>query len=338
VIAHGGRVVAGAHSGYAESHHADGSPQFSPTSLRGDEIYDIASLTKIFVAAAALTQVRAGLIGLDDAVAAHLPAFTSADAEPARARVRIRDLLTHTSGLPAVFTGVGQPRDRSERIAAVLGEALHGPPGRRHVYSCVGYQVLGLLLEQRTGTTLPHLLATEVIDPLGLVDTGYRPQDEHRVVPTEYQQDPPRGLVRAQVHDEAAWVLGGAGNAGLFSTAADVLAFAEAIRTLTGPIDLPMQQALYTDQLSTDQRLATGYGQAVGFRVGDASFMGADATGLVGHTGFTGTSMVIDPVRELSVVLLTNRVHPVRSAFTVQGLRRMVVQMAQQWADEGSQA
>lgn len=329
VIAHRGHVVAAAHAGAAELFTPAGGLLAHPRGLGPGEVFDLASLTKVLVAVTALTQVRSGVIGLDDPVARHLPAFTG----DGRGDVLVRHLLIHTSGLPAMFEQWDIPADRDERVAIVLAQRLQNPAGRVHTYSCVGYQVLGLLLEQATGQPLPELLAREVTGPLGMVDTGYHPAEPDRAVPTEYQYDPARGLVRGQVHDEAAWVLGGAGNAGVFATAADVLTFAEAIRTATGPIDEAIRDLLSTDLLDARQRSAAGFGQAVGLRVGDASFMGADADGLLGHTGFTGTSLVIDPARELSVVLLTNRVHPYRSVFTVMGLRRAVMELAQSWVD-----
>ncbi|MGC0142730.1 serine hydrolase domain-containing protein [Pseudactinotalea sp. Z1732] len=329
VIAHRGHVVATAHAGAAELFTPDGGLLADPRPLGPGDVFDLASLTKVLVAATALTQVRSGVIGLEDPVVRHLPAFTG----DGREDVLVRHLLLHTSGLPAMFEHWDTPAHRGERVAVVLSQRLRHRAGRVHTYSCVGYQVLGLLLEQATGRPLPELLAREVTGPLGMADTGYHPAEPDRVVPTEYQHDPARGLVRGQVHDEAAWVLGGAGNAGVFATAADVLTFAEAIRTATGPIDDAVRNLLSTDLLDARGRVAAGFGQAVGLRVGDASFMGVDADGLLGHTGFTGTSLVIDPARELSVVLLTNRVHPYRSAFTVMGLRRAVVELAQAWVD-----
>lgn len=330
IIAHRGAVVAQAHAGYAELFTDPATLAPKPRALGSADIFDVASLTKIFVAVTALCHLQSGDIDLQDTVVSHLPDFSGAGRE----EVRIRHLLTHTSGLPAIFNHWDRPADRAERIGVVLSQQLQHRPGQVHTYSCVGYQLLGLLLERRAGRRLGDLIATRLTDPLGLSETAYAPVDTDRVVPTEHQTEPPRGIVRGEVHDEAAWVLGQAGNAGLFSTATDMLRFAEAIRGAHDPITPQIQELLGTDHLDPAQREAAGYGQGVGLRIGDASFMGSDADGLLGHTGFTGTSMVIDPARELSVVLLTNRVHPLRSAFTVQPLRRRVVDMAQQWVDQ----
>lgn len=144
-----------------------------------------------------------------------------------------------------------------------------------------------------------------VSEPLGLRDTVFRPSASDRIVATEVQLDPPRGLVRGDVHDETAWALGGvAGNAGLFSTADDMHAFAEALRLDRLPA------SMLTNQLPAG--VTAAYGQAIGPRIGDRATMGVLADRGIGHTGFTSTSLLIDPVRELSIVLLTNRVHPRR--------------------------
>ncbi|HLS26527.1 MAG TPA: serine hydrolase domain-containing protein [Beutenbergiaceae bacterium] len=328
MVAHRGRVVANVHTGYADLFNADGALLAEPRTLGPRDVFDVASLTKIFVAVAALSLIDDDMLHLGDRVADHLPEFTG----QGREEVTVQHLLTHTSGLPAVFDHWEPVADRAERIAVVLAQQPQHPPGRVHTYSCVGYQLLGLLLERRTGRSLPELLAGRVTVPLALSDTGFDAVCAERTVPTEYQTS--RGLVRGRVHDEAAWVLGRAGNAGVFSTVADVLDLTEAIRTATGPVSPWMRGRLSTDALDDAQRSATGYGQAVGLRVSDESFMGEDSAGLLGHTGFTGTSMVIDPARELSIVLLTNRVHPYRTAFTVQPLRRAVVAAAQRWADQ----
>ena len=329
MIAHRGTLIASAQQGNLVMFDADGSLLDQPVPAVTDSVFDIASLTKIVVTATFLAHVEQGLIGVDDAVASYLPEFGSVEGKDG---VLVRHLLTHTSGLPAIFDNFDPDISREDRIAYVLGVPLINAPGEVHNYSCVGYQTLGLLLERVTGEYLPDLIASLVTGPLGMSETTYSP-DAERCAATEYQVDYSRGLVRGQVHDEAAWILGGAGNAGLFSTAADVLRFTEAIRTASGPISAQMQGWMFTDTLTAQQRTASGFGQAFGMRIGQRLFMGADREGLIGHTGFTGTSLVIDPVRELSVVLMSNRVHPDRSAFTVNALRQRIVEAAQAWVD-----
>lgn len=326
VIARDGEVIATARAGSPYLFDTDGQLLPDTEQIGPDTVFDLASLTKIVVTVTALTLVRQGVLDLDDPVVAHLPEF---DDDGERSSVTVRHLLTHTSGLPPIFPHWELVAQRSDRVTEVLSVPLIAQPGSVQAYSCVGYQTLGLILERRTGAELPELVASLVTEPSSMTETSYVPRHPDRCAPTEYQDVPARGLVRGQVHDEAAWVLGGAGNAGLFGTAADVLRFTEAIRTATGPVDEQIREWMSTDQLPEQLREHAAYGQAFGMRVGDASFMGADADGLIGHTGYTGTSLVIDPVRGLSVVVLTNRVHSHREAFTVQGLRRSAVELAQ---------
>lgn len=331
VIAHRGQVVAEHRCGYALLHDVDGVllPSGDREALTTGPVFDIASLTKPLVAATALTEVRTGRIALSDRVAQYLPGFSSGRS----ADVTIAHLLTHTSGLPAVSSLWRVPGTRADRVQALLRTPLQAAPGTEHTYSCVGYQVLGVLLEQVTGHYLPALIDARVTGPLSMSDTGYAPTAAGSVAATEYQQQPERGLVRGQVHDEAAWSLGGAGNAGVFGTAGDMLRFGEAVRTAADPLDEQIRTLMYTDSLTAVQREQVGYGQAVGFRVAQQGFMGSMPHGLVGHTGFTGTSLVIDPARELTMVLFTNRVHPYRSVFEVTALRRGLVDAAQRWVD-----
>src|SRR5690625_516331 len=297
LIAHQGRVVAEARAGSALLFSATGAllPAAERTDLPADPLFDVASLTKVLVAATALTQARAGRLALPDPVHRYVPAFASG---PGKSKVTLAHLLTHTSGLPAVWKAWAVDGDRQERVAKLMDVALEQEPGARHTYSCVGYQVLGLVLEQVSGLALPDLVAAAVTDPLQMSQTSYTPGEVGRVLPTEYQEVPEPGLVHARVHDEAARSLGGAGNAGLFSTAGDLLTFGETVRTGAAPLDDQIRRLLHTDTLTGAQQDQAGYGQAIGFRVDQDGFMGSDPNGRIGHTGFTGTSLVIDPARE----------------------------------------
>lgn len=182
-------------------------------------------------------------------------------------------LLAHRSGLPATAP--------AGDVATVRPT---GPPGE-YRYSDVGMILLGRLLQEATGTPLDVLLERHITGPLGLADTGFRPAFSERIVATEAK--PGRGLVRGAVHDETAYALGGvAGHAGIFSTAHDLAVFGHSLLGAT----------------------------TRGFAVDQPSFMGRLASPhTFGHTGFTGTSIVVDPRRKAVVVLLTNRVHPDRS-------------------------
>ncbi|WP_163543534.1 serine hydrolase domain-containing protein [Occultella kanbiaonis] len=331
LIAHRGRVVARARAGYATLFAADGAllPTAQRRPLPADPVFDVASLTKLLTTVTALVQVDAGVLDLDRPVAEHLPEFA---VDRAHERVSARQLLTHTSGLPPVLRLWEVPGTREDRARHALGTDLRSEPGSAHAYSCVGFMVLGLLLERLTGRTLPTLLTETVTGPLAMTSTGYDPRGVgERVVPTEYQSVPDRGLVCGTVHDEAAWSLGASGNAGVFSTGPDLVRFAAALGA-DGPglLSADSLALLRRDALPASERDRVGYGQALGMRLGDATFMGTDDPTVIGHTGFTGTSLVIDTEADLIVILLTNRVHPVRTAFDAGPLRRAVTATARE--------
>lgn len=328
LIAHRGEVLAQAHAGWALAFDGHGRPlpERDREPVTAGHLWDVASVTKLLTAVCALVHTDAGVLDLDRPLAEDLPEFADA---PDRARVLPRHLLTHTAGLPPVLPLWRSGGTREELAAQILHTPLAGPPAERQEYSCVGYLILGLLLERLTGQMLPDLLQISVLDPLGLTETGYRPLPGRPVAATEYQQDPPRGLVRGQVHDETAWTLGGAGNAGIFSTATDLLSFAEEVRTgARGLLREPTRALLRTGTLAPAEAARIGYDQAIGFRLGQRAVCGTTDPQVFGHSGFTGTSVVIDPDRELVTVLLTNRVHPRREQFDVQHLRTELAALA----------
>jgi CubicO group peptidase (beta-lactamase class C family) len=304
--------------------YADGGGALLPPEqripMRTDTIFDIASLTKLFTATAVLSLCADRTLDLRDKVTRWLPEFSS-DA------VTLRQLLSHTSGLPAHI----RLWEQADSRRALLAAPLAGPPDTVYAYSCLGYIAAGWMAEAASGLPLRQLVAERICRPLGLTDTGYLPPAEKlpRIAATEYQPYVGRGMVRGSVHDENSWRLGGVvGNAGIFSTAADLARFGEMLR-LGGGLDgvriLPESAVadMLRDQLPP--RLDPGYRQGLGPRIGDASFMGRLAEAkAVGHTGFTGTSLVIDRSRELVVVLLTNRVHPDRNRRSVADLRQQV--------------
>ena len=280
--------------------------------LTADHLFDLASLTKVFVAVAALSLVEQGAVELDR------PGST-----PLSADVTLRHLLTHTAGLPPTST-----RWRTEHgdrlLEAVLATPLQAPPGTRHEYSCLSYITVGRLLEDATGDRLDQIVCDRVLTPLGAPTATFGPIDPSRAVATETQ--PHRGPLQGQVHDELAHALGRpVGNAGLFGTADDVLALGQMLlrsgQGRAGRVLDPSSVHLLT---TPAVQSPAGYGQAVGFRVADPTFMGSVPG--VGHTGFTGTSLVVDPARGTATVLLTNRVHPTRVGTDVGPLRRAVAE------------
>jgi CubicO group peptidase (beta-lactamase class C family) len=273
-------------------------------------IYDLASLTKVVgTTTAAMLLYDAGRLDLEAPVSTYLPAFSGGWKDS----ITVRQLLTHRSGLPAGRDLWRVARTPDEARAAVLATNLECRPGQCYIYSDLGADVLGFVIEAIAGESLDVFLHDKVFEPLGMNDTFYKPADSltYRIAPTEIA--PPRGYpLQGQVHDENAYALGGvAGHAGLFSTAADLSIFAQmmlnggeynGVRILSDTtVSLFTRRAAGTRALGWDT--ADGDG-------GSGRFLDSRA---YGHTGYTGTSIWIDPERQMFVLLLTNRVHAARA-------------------------
>ena len=275
-----------------------------------ESIYDLASLTKVVgTATAAMILYDEGRLELDVPVSKYLPSFSGG----AKDAVTVRHLLTHTSGLPAGRDLRRLAGNAWEARNVVLSTPLACRPGACQVYSDLGADVLGFTVEAVAHQGLDDFLNERVFSPLGMSDTRFRPApaERDRIAPTEVSS--PRGYpVRGEVHDENAWALGGvAGHAGLFSTAADLSLFAQMMLnggTLNGVrIVSDSAVARFTQRTSGTRALGwdTSDGEgAAGIHMGQRAY---------GHTGFTGTSLWIDPDRDLFVILLTNRVHAPRA-------------------------
>lgn len=336
LILRAGRPVASATAGEL-ARYADDQGTPAPEEVRrpvtGSTVFDLASITKMFTATTLLTLVEEGVLALDAPLATWLPSFGTGD----RRLITLRHLLNHTSGLPAVLRLWTDHPDRESRARAVLEAPLVNPPGTVFEYSCVGFLVAGLLAEQVTGRGLAELVDERVCEPLGLTDTGFLPGPDRiaRTAATEYKADIGRGLVRGVVHDENSWSLGGTGgNAGVFGTAADVARFGEMLRR-GGALDgVRILREATVAEMARDHLPAAidpGFRHGLGVRIGDPNWMGKlAADGAFGHTGFTGTLLVIDRSRELVIVLFTNRVHPNREWSDVGELRRAVCGLAAQ--------
>ena len=282
------------------------SPRVSPS----ETIYDLASLTKVVgTTTAVMILYDEGLIGLDDPVSKYLPEFSGG----LKSSVTVRLLLEHRSGLPAdrpLWRLASSPAD-ARRI--VLSTALDYRPGARYVYSDLGAMTLAFIVERVTGQPIDGFLHDRVFAPLGMTHTFYRPTDSvrDRVAPTEVT--PPRGYpIQGEVHDENAYALGGvAGHAGLFSTAQDLEIFAQMMLN-GGEYDGIRIVADSTVRIFTQRSAgsrALGWAMADG-QWGSGRFLSDQA---YGHVGYTGTSLWIDPSREMFVILLTNRVHAARA-------------------------
>ncbi|MFI9765803.1 serine hydrolase domain-containing protein [Streptomyces sp. NPDC052415] len=264
--------------------------------------FDLASLTKVFTAVAAVQQIERGTLGIDAEVGAYLPDFRAA----ARFGVTVRQLLTHTSGLRPELP-LYSCADDAERLARLQAEVPVGVPGT-YCYSDLNPLVLQHVLERITGRGLDVLIHDGITRPLGMTATRFGPCPG--AAATEDQRRPwakaDRGMLRGVVHDENAWALGGvAGHAGLFSTARDLAVFCRAL--LAGGSYGPAR-ILGPDFV---ELLLTPPG--LGFAMDQPGFMGELAgRGAAGHTGFTGTMLVLDRATDTFLVLLANTVHPRR--------------------------
>jgi CubicO group peptidase (beta-lactamase class C family) len=284
--------------------------------------FDLASITKLVTAATLLSLLNARGGDASLRVAEVLPEFDDAGMRA----ITVAELLSHTAGFPAEWL------DRSPDPGAIRFRAGARPvdaPGAVHRYSCVGYIWAGLAAEALGGESLDVLAARHVLQPLGMNDTGFRPAAETRarIAATEFQENPPRGMVQGEVHDETAWALGGiTGNAGLFGTAGDLLRLAEALRLPPGESALP---AAVVRAMTAPVAIAgDGYRQALGPRI-DEDWMRGLPSPVAGHTGFTGTAVAAEVGGRRSVVFLTNRVHPRRSARErIQAMRRRAIDAA----------
>jgi CubicO group peptidase (beta-lactamase class C family) len=331
LLGHNGHVVAREASGYA-LRYADGAgtelPRDQWVPMREDTIFDMASVTKLFTSILVMQQVERGAIQLEEPVATYLPAFAASG----KGSITVRQLLTHTSGLKPWMPLWSDWPDRSSRIAAVLDVAPTSPPGTTYVYSDLNLITLGVLLERQTGQGLDQLVRERITGPLRMKDTGYNPDPslKPRIAATEYQASPPRGMVWGEVHDENAWSLGGvAGHAGIFSTAQDMAVLAQSMLnggTYGGHrILLPGSVEMMITNSNNHNAAFPAHG--LGFELDQRWYMGGlSSPTTAGHTGYTGTSIVIDHMSRSFAIVLSNRVHPSRDWGSNNPARRAAAQ------------
>ena len=331
----GGVVLASRH-GVVPVHDAAGKavrytdvdaelPADQQVPARRDTIYDLASVTKTFTTIAVLQQVEAGRVDLDEPVATYLPDF----AQHGKDDITIRHLLTHTGGLPAWLPLYSAYPTVEERLAAVLAVEPNAEPGETYVYSDLSLITLGLVVEEVTGHALDQVIAHGITRPLRMSDTMFNPPARllDRIAATEAQPWAGRPMIRGEAHDENAWSLGGvAGHAGLFSTAHDLAILA---RTLLNGGRYGHTRILEADtvraMLVNENEEFPGDSHGLGFELDQRWYMdGLSSPVTFGHTGYTGTSVVIDPLSDSFVILLTNRVHPSRDWGSNNPARRAV--------------
>jgi len=292
--------------------------------MRDDSIFDLASITKVFTAILALQQVDKGRLDLAAPVSKYLPGFAGAG----KPTVTVEMLLTHTSGLPVGASVTGMSSNAARRAAVLATPLVKGAvPGKTFRYSSVGLMVTAYLVELLAGQSLDRALKAGITDPLGLRDTGFKPltwlskaDQAQRLVATDARTG--RGLLRGTVHDDVANIMGGvAGSAGVFSTAADLAVIGELLlnggthsgkRILSEATVRRMLTNANRGKPAVDaERPQRTADHGLGVELNQPWFMGKLAgPRTFGHTGFTGTSLVVNPDRGLVFVLLTNRAHP----------------------------
>jgi CubicO group peptidase (beta-lactamase class C family) len=342
-----------------ESCHGE-LPAPAPRPLGPDDLFDVASLTKVMATTTlAALLVQDGVLSLDEPVAARLRGFERGGA--AKERVTLRHLLAHSSGLPgwrpyferamadpvaraAFLPPAARPapaalvdafrRGRELVREWVLAEPLEAEPGVRAVYSDPGFLALGFLLEVVTGQPLSALVHERVSRPLGLGSTffldGLDPEAarahaaRRTFVPTE-ACDHRHEVNQGAVNDDNAWVMGGvAGHAGLFSTAREVARLGSFwLESLLGRTRLGAAAAARFAERDPTPGSTRALGWDTPSPVGSSlgTRLGRGPKGAIGHLGFTGTSLWIDPDAEVVVALLTNRVHPTRENERIRGFR-----------------
>ncbi len=305
-----------------------GSPEYAPESplVNSETMFDLASLTKVVATTTAIMKLfDENALLLDDSVAKYIPEFGIHGKE----KITLRNLLLHNSGLPAYKQFYLTCTSPQEILDSVCQTATVYPTGDSILYSDLGFIILGKVVEKVTGLTLDRYVDSVFYKPLTMFRTMFIPPESlgNNIAPTEWDSLFRKKLMKGMVHDENSYLLGGvSGHAGLFSTASDLAIFmqmimnggtyggrrylnSETIRLFTTRTDTQGKRAL-----GWDIKTMNGYSSA-GNLFGPASF---------GHTGFTGTSIWVEPEKKIFVILLTNRVHPTRNNPKIMQIRPKV--------------
>ncbi len=304
----GGVVLIG-HDGAVIYRKAFGYRSLEPSreTMTADTIFDMASLTKCIATTSAVMKLfQEGELRLNDPVAAYLPEF----AQNGKQDITIRELLTHFSGLAPDLDLKAPWQGRDTAYRMVMESTPIYPPGSRFLYSDINFETLGFLVEKISGMTLADYTQKNLFAPLGMKETRFLPQAEWlpRIAPTQYDED--GTMLRGVVHDPTARRMGGvAGHAGLFSTADDLAIFAENLLSGFKVFSQATVEKMSTPQQPTNAASLRGLGWDI-----DSPFSSNRGellpVGSFGHTGFTGTSLWIDPATDTYIILLTNAVHP----------------------------
>lgn len=336
-----GAVVVIGHDGHVVFDRVYGMRSLVPTreAMTEDTIFDMASLTKDLVTATAVMQLyEQGKIRIDDPVAHYIPEFGANGKQD----ITIRQCLTHYSGLAPDLDLTGPWHGREEGLRRIFESAPVAPPGVVFRYSDENFITLGALVERVSAMPLEIYAQRNIVTPLGMTDSGYLPPAEklNRIAPTQYVTSEGTlsntgTMLRGVVHDPTARRMDGvAGHAGFFSTAADASTFAQALldRLAGRPSKFPLNQ-LTLAKMTEPEQPATGTAlRGFGWDI-DSAFSSNRGTlfplGSFGHTGFTGTSLWMDPQSDTYLIILTNAVHPDGNGHTV-ALRSQIADAAAQ--------
>ena len=300
------------------------SPAVKPATM-----YDIASLTKVVVTTTLVEKLAEGdfavPLDLDAKIERYLPEWASGPQPEWRHRVTVRHLLTHTSGLPPFKEYWRTSKSKQDTLTKIFAEPLEYEPGTKEVYSDLGIILMAEIIERLTGRTLDDLAKSFIFSPLGMKDSMYKPPKKlwPTIAPTEIDNNFRHRLIQGEVHDENAYAIGGvSGHAGVFGTAPDLAAFCQMLLNGGTYAHQRILRRATVAQFTTPQQLS-GATRTLGWAVPTPGGLSGHyfSEHSFGHTGFTGTSIWIDPDRQLFVVLLTNRVHPTRENNKIQKVR-----------------
>ena len=283
------------------------------TSVNQTTLFDLASLTKVVATTPmAILLYERGLLDLEAPVGAIVPEFIrDAEQDPRRHDVTLRMLLSHSSGLPAYEQLYLKSRTRDELLDGAITTPLAADPATSAVYSDIGFIILGIAIERLADESLDSFCQREVFAPLSMTSTTFNPPGEIRaqITPTAHDQTFRNKIIQGEVQDENAYIFGGvAPQAGLFSTAEDLAKFAHAMLNEGRPIFRPETVSFFTRRESAPPATS----RALGWDTPSSPSQSGKyfSPNSFGHLGYTGTSLWIDPTRQLSIALLTNRTWP----------------------------
>ena len=320
----------GVHFGFVEKNRIPeidyvGYKQIYPSQIEliGDEIYDIASLTKVVSTTTLVMKlIEDQKLSLDTKINKIIEWYPISD-------TTIYDLLTHSSGLPADIPRANTLRDKLDVENKIKSVKLKVNKGEHIIYSDIGFILLGFIIEKITSKTLHEYSQEIIFKPLGMKDTSYQPNG-YRCAPTEFRDDEVyHGLLKGLVHDEKAFALGGAGHAGLFSTVKDLSIFIKAILEDRFVLKRDTVDLLFKVQEELPSLNDNILKRALGWdkpTEGGSSSELSDFDQTILHTGFTGCNMFIDRKHEIGFVMLSNAVHPKRDLNGIIGYRNQIAE------------